>query len=252
MKDLTSLSVIVTGGGSGIGEATARHLARGGAMVTICGRRADRIEAVAKEIGPRCAWVVADVTKDADRRNLIDTALRHGGRIDAVVSNAGNMERKPVEEWTEERLMQIFNDNVVAGMMLTQLALPHLSASEGSIIFVGSVYTVRAYPGAAPYAATKGALETLTRVLATELGTRKIRVNAIRPGAVPTEINVRAGVFTEDAALQRLESMANHHAIGRIGTSLEIAEGIEYLIRAEWVTGSVLAVDGGMGLGVTS
>ena len=252
MKDLTSLSVIVTGGGSGIGEATARHLARGGAMVTICGRRADRIEAVAKEIGPHCAWVVADVTKDADRRNLIDTALRHGGRIDAVVSNAGNMERKPVEEWTEERLMQIFNDNVVAGMMLTQLALPHLSASEGSIIFVGSVYTVRAYPGAAPYAATKGALETLTRVLATELGTRKIRVNAIRPGAVPTEINVRAGVFTEDAALQRLESMANHHAIGRIGTSLEIAEGIEYLIRAEWVTGSVLAVDGGMGLGVTS
>jgi len=252
MKDLTSLSVIVTGGGSGIGEATARNLARGGAMVTICGRRADRIEAVAKEIGPRCAWVVADVTKDADRRNLIDTALRHGGRIDAVVSNAGNMERKPVEEWTEERLMQIFNDNVVAGMMLTQLALPHLSASEGSIIFVGSVYTVRAYPGAAPYAATKGALETLTRVLATELGARKIRVNAIRPGAVPTEINVRAGVFTEDAALQRLESMANHHAIGRIGTSLEIAEGIEYLIRAEWVTGSVLAVDGGMGLGVTS
>jgi len=252
MKDLTSLSVIVTGGGSGIGEATARHLARGGAMVTICGRRADRIEAVAKEIGPRCAWVVADVTKDADRRNLIDTALRHGGRIDAVVSNAGNMERKPVEEWTEERLMQIFNDNVVAGMMLTQLALPHLSASEGSIIFVGSVYTVRAYPGAAPYAATKGALETLTRVLATELGARKIRVNAIRPGAVPTEINVRAGVFTEDAALQRLKSMANHHAIGRIGTSLEIAEGIEYLIRAEWVTGSVLAVDGGMGLGVTS
>jgi 3-oxoacyl-[acyl-carrier protein] reductase len=252
MKDLTSLSVIVTGGGSGIGEATARHLARGGAMVTICGRRADRIEAVAKEIGPHCAWVVADVTKDADRRNLIDTALCHGGRIDAVVSNAGNMERKPVEEWTEERLMQIFNDNVVAGMMLTQLALPHLSASEGSIIFVGSVYTVRAYPGAAPYAATKGALETLTRVLATELGTRKIRVNAIRPGAVPTEINVRAGVFTEDAALQRLESMANHHAIGRIGTSLEIAEGIEYLIRAEWVTGSVLAVDGGMGLGVTS
>ena len=252
MKDLTSLSVIVTGGGSGIGEATARHLARGGAMVTICGRRADRIEAVAKEIGPRCAWVVADVTKDADRRNLIDTALRHGGRIDAVVSNAGNMERKPVEEWTEERLMQIFDDNVVAGMMLTQLALPHLSASEGSIIFVGSVYTVRAYPGAAPYAATKGALETLTRVLATELGARKIRVNAIRPGAVPTEINVRAGVFTEDAALQRLKSMANHHAIGRIGTSLEIAEGIEYLIRAEWVTGSVLAVDGGMGLGVTS
>ena len=252
MKNLTALSVIITGGGSGIGEATARHLAGAGAKVTICGRRADRVESVARAIGPNCAWVTADVTKEADRRNLIDTAVRHGGGIDAVVSNAGNMERKPVEEWTEDRLQQIFNDNVVAGMMLTQAALPHLSASAGSIVFVGSVYTVRAYPGAAPYAATKGALETLTRVLATELGERKIRVNAIRPGAVPTEINVRAGVFTEDAALKRLESMANHHAIGRIGTSDEIAEGIEYLLRAEWVTGSILAVDGGMGLGVTS
>jgi NAD(P)-dependent dehydrogenase (short-subunit alcohol dehydrogenase family) len=90
------------------------------------------------------------------------------------------------------------------------------------------------------------------KVLATELGPRKIRVNAVRPGAVPTEINVRAGIFTEDAAMQRLQSMANHHAVGRIGTSLEIAEGIEYLIRAEWVTGTVLAVDGGMGLGVIS
>ena len=89
-------------------------------------------------------------------------------------------------------------------------------------------------------------------MLATELGPRKIRVNAVRPGAVPTEINVRAGIFSEDAAMQRLQSMANHHAVGRIGTSLEIAEGIEYLIRAEWVTGTVLAVDGGMGLGVIS
>ena len=95
-------------------------------------------------------------------------------------------------------------------------------------------------------------MEALVKVLATELGPRKIRVNAVRPGAVPTEINVRAGIFSEDAAMQRLQSMANHHAVGRIGTSLEIAEGIEYLIRAEWVTGTVLAVDGGMGLGVIS
>jgi 3-oxoacyl-[acyl-carrier protein] reductase len=241
MKDLSTLSVVITGGGSGIGEAAARHLTSGGAKVTICGRRADRVEAVAKEIGANCAWVKADVTKDADRKLLIETAVKHGGGIDALVSNAGNMERKPVEEWTEERLQQIFNDNVVAGMMLTQEALPHLVKSEGAIIFMGSVY-----------AATKGALEALVKVLATELGPRKIRVNAVRPGAVPTEINVRAGIFTEDAAMQRLQSMANHHAVGRIGTSLEIAEGIEYLIRAEWVTGTVLAVDGGMGLGVIS
>ena len=143
MKDLSTMSVVITGGGSGIGEAAARHLANGGAKVTICGRRAERVEAVAKEIGPNCAWVQADVTKDADRKKLIEAAVKHGGGIDALVSNAGNMERKPVEEWTEERLQQIFNDNVVAGMMLTQEALPHLVKSEGAIIFMGSVYTVR-------------------------------------------------------------------------------------------------------------
>lgn len=252
MKSIQEMSVVITGGGSGIGEATARYLAAQGAKVTICGRREDRIKTVAREIGSNCAWVTADVTSSADRQKLIDTAILHGGRIDALISNAGNMERKPVEQWTEERLLQVFNDNVISGMMLTQIALPHLVATEGAIIFIGSVYTVRAYPGAAPYAATKGALEALVKVLATELGPRKIRVNAVRPGAVLTEINQRAGLFDDATAAKRLESMANHHAVGRIGTSLEIAEGIEYLIRAEWVTGTVLSVDGGMGLGVIS
>ena len=252
MKPIKEMSVVITGGGSGIGEATARYLAAQGAKVTICGRREDRIKTVAKEIGSNCAWVTADVTISADRQKLIDAAIAHAGRIDALISNAGNMERKPVEEWTEERLLQVFNDNVISGMMLTQVALPHLVATEGAIIFIGSVYTVRAYPGAAPYAATKGALEALVKVLATELGPRKIRVNAVRPGAVLTEINQRAGLFDDEAAAKRLESIANHHAVGRIGTSLEIAEGIEYLIRAEWVTGTVLSVDGGMGLGVIS
>jgi len=252
MKPIKEMSVVITGGGSGIGEATARYLAAQGAKVTICGRREDRIKAVAKEIGSNCAWVTADVTSSTDRQKLIDAAISHGGRIDALISNAGNMERKPVEEWTEERLLQVFNDNVISGMMLTQVALPHLVATEGAIFFIGSVYTVRAYPGAAPYAATKGALEALVKVLATELGPRKIRVNAVRPGAVLTEINQRAGLYDDEAAAKRLESIANHHAVGRIGTSLEIAEGIEYLIRAEWVTGTVLSVDGGMGLGVIS
>ena len=252
MKPIKEMSVVITGGGSGIGEATARYLAAQGAKVTICGRREDRIKTVAKEIGSNCAWVTADVTSSADRQKLIDAAIAHGGRIDALISNAGNMERKPVEEWTEERLLQVFNDNVISGMMLTQVALPHLVATQGAIIFIGSVYTVRAYPGAAPYAATKGALEALVKVLATELGPRKIRVNAVRPGAVLTEINQRAGLYDDEAAAKRLESIANHHAVGRIGTSLEIAEGIEYLIRAEWVTGTVLSVDGGMGLGVIS
>jgi NAD(P)-dependent dehydrogenase (short-subunit alcohol dehydrogenase family) len=113
------------------------------------------------------------------------------------------------------------------------------------------VHNRRAFPGASPYAATKGAVETLTRVLAAELGPRGVRVNCVAPGAVFTEINQRAGLADDEAALKRLQSMAPLHPLGRIGTEEEIAEGIEYLIRAEWTTGAQLDVDGGLGLGTT-
>jgi NAD(P)-dependent dehydrogenase (short-subunit alcohol dehydrogenase family) len=246
------MSVLVTGGGSGIGEATAKLLAASGAKVTIAGRRAEKVRAVAESIGNECSWIAADVTKDEDRHRMVEQAVSHGGgRLDALVSNAGNMERTPVESWTTERLSKVFNDNVIAGMMLTQAALPYLEKSRGAIVFIGSIYTVRRYPGAAPYAASKGALETLAGVLATELGPRRIRVNAVRPGAVLTEINQRAGLFDDEQAARRLAGMANHHALGRIGTAEEIAEGLEFAIRAEWVTGTVISIDGGMGLGVT-
>jgi len=251
MRNIKEMSIVITGGGSGIGEETARHFAEQGAHVTICGRRENKIREVAQSIGTNCAWVCADVTNHNDRQRVIDTAVSHGGGIDALVSNAGNMLRRPIGEWTEESLLDIFNTNVIAGMLLSQQALSHLVERKGSIIFIGSIYTVRAYPGAAPYAATKGALEALVKVLATEVGPRGVRVGAIRPGAVLTEINQRAGDFTDDEAAARLQSMANQHALGRTGTTREIAEGIEFLTRAEWVTGEVLAIDGGLGLGVS-
>jgi len=251
MRALDEMSVLITGGGSGIGEATARLLAANGALVTVTGRRSAKVRAVAESVGDNCSWLAADVTKHEDRQRMVEHAVRHGGgRLDALVSNAGNMERTPIESWTPERLRQVFEDNVIAGMMLAQAALSHLESSKGAVVFIGSIYSVRSYPGAAPYAATKGALETLARVLAAELGPRGIRVNAVRPGAVLTEINQRAGLFDDEQAAKRLAGMANHHALGRIGTSTEIAEGIEFAIRAEWVTGTVITIDGGLGLGV--
>lgn len=252
MRDLSSMSVLVTGGGSGIGEATARRLAARGARVTISGRRAHKVKAVADDIGERCAWIAGDVTDPEGRAAMVARAVEHGGGLDALVSNAGNMERSPIGEWTAERLIEVFDNNVVAGMLLSQEALPHLEARRGAIVYIGSIYTVRSYPGAAPYAVTKGALETLVRVLAAEIGPRGVRVGAVRPGAVLTEINQRAGLVDDEQAAARLAAMADHHVLKRIGVAEEIAEGIEYLICAEWTTGEVLAVDGGMGLGVIS
>jgi NAD(P)-dependent dehydrogenase (short-subunit alcohol dehydrogenase family) len=250
---MPGMSVLITGGGSGIGEGTANHFTAAGARVTISGRRADRVAAVAERLGDRCRSVAGDVTVAADRVAMVETAVEHGGgRLDLLVNNAGNMYRGPLAELQEDDLLAVFHSNVVGAMMLTQAALDHLVASQGAVVFIGSVHSQRAFPGASPYAATKGAIETLTGVLAAELGPMGVRVSCVRPGAVFTEINQRAGLFDDATALARLEGLGPAHALGRIGTVAEIAEAIEYLARAEWTTGAVLTVDGGLGLGVTN
>ena len=252
MRAVEGMSVLVTGGGSGIGEGIARHLGAAGAHVTISGRRPDRIEAVAASIGDRCRAVTGDVTSAADRTAMVEAAVEHGsGRLDALVNNAGNMYRGPLAELREDELLAVFHSNVVGAMMLTQAALPHLEAASGAVVFIGSVHSQRAFPGASPYAATKGAVETLTGVLAAELGPAGVRGSCVRPGGVLTEINQRAGLFDDETARARLESLGPAHALGRIGSVTEVAEAVDYLIRAEWTTGSVLTVDGGLSLGVT-
>ena len=251
MKPIDGQSVLVTGASSGLGAATAEHLVGLGALVTATGRRADRLDELVSKLGPAAIAVVGDINQAAARQEMIDRAVAHGGGLDVLVSNAGNMYRGPITDLDEDRLIEIFRTNVISGMLLTGLAVPHLERSGGCVVFIGSVHTQRAFPGASPYAATKGALETLTGVLAAELGSRNIRVSCVRPGAVPTEINVRAGLATPEENLERLEGLAPAHALGRIGTPTDIAEAIAHLIGADWTTGAVMTVDGGLGLGVT-
>jgi NAD(P)-dependent dehydrogenase (short-subunit alcohol dehydrogenase family) len=229
----------------------ARHLCAAGARVTISGRRHAPLAEVAAEIGPDCRVVVGDVTVADDRAAMIAAALEHGGQLDGLVNNAGNMYRAPLEQIDEASLRALFDSNVFGAMLLTGLAVPHLAATRGAVVFLGSIHNRRAFPGAAPYAATKGALETLSRVLAAELGPQGIRVNCVAPGAVPTELNQRAGLADETGARARLEAMVPLHPLGRIGTPTEVAEAVAYLLCAEWTTGAQLDVDGGLGLGTT-
>lgn len=251
MSELVGSSVLITGGGSGIGAGVARHLVALGARVTISGRRADKVHMVADELGAACQSVAGDVTVHADRRRLLQAALAHGGGLDTLVNAAGNMARGNLDALDEAQLLDLYHSNVVGPMMLCGLALPALRERRGSVIFFGSVHTQRAFPGASPYAATKGALEALTGVLAAELGPQGVRVNCVRPGAVSTEINHRAGLGTAAEAEARLHGLGPAHALGRIGTAQEVAAAVAYLATADWTTGSILTVDGGLALGVT-
>ncbi len=252
MRALSGMSVLITGGGSGIGAATAVHLCRAGANVTITGRRAEALQQVAQQAGTHCAWIAGDVTQAGDRARMVEAAVAHGGGLQGLINNAANMLRGPITSLNEEAVVDLFRSNVVSAMMLTGLAVPHLAQHGGAVVMVGSVHARRAYPGASPYAATKGAIEVLTRVLAAELGPRKITVNCVVPGAVPSELNVRAGLFTAAEAEQRLGALAREHALQRVGRPQEIAEAMEHLLLAEWTTGSVLTVDGGLSLGVSN
>ena len=251
MKPLDQMSVLVTGGGSGIGEGTARYLVERGARVTICGRRQDRIEHVAQSLGTACKAIPGDVTVAADRVLIVESAIAHGDGLHGLVNNAGNMYRGSLSTLQEDELLNLFHGNVVAGIMLSALCEDALALTEGAIVFLGSIHNRRAFSGASPYAATKGAIEALTRSLAAELGARRIRVNCVAPGAVFTEINQRAGLLNDEEALERLQGMNDLHALGRIGEVEEVAEAISYFLMAEWVTGTVLEVDGGLALGLT-
>ena len=251
MKKLEDMSILVTGGGSGIGADCARRFCGQGARVTISGRRLEKLEAIKNELGERCRVVQGDVTLQADREAMLAASIEHGGKLDALVNNAANMYRQPVDGYTEDFLKDAFDTNVVSAMMLSSMAVPHLESTLGAIVFIGSTHTRRAFPGASPYATTKAALEGLTKVMAAELGSKQIRTGCILPGAVSTELNLRAGLFTAEQAKDRYDAVAGLHALGRIGTGTEVADGLEYLICAEWVTGVALEIDGGIGLGAS-
>jgi NAD(P)-dependent dehydrogenase (short-subunit alcohol dehydrogenase family) len=238
---------IVTGAGSGIGRASAIALAAEGAQVALVGRRKDRLEEVAREIGDRAFAIPVDVSKTSEISGLLDEAVRRFAGLNFLLNNAGVLHVGNAEQITEEQWDDTFNLNVRSVWLLSRAALPHMrKAGGGSIMNVASTLGLVGARNRAAYAPSKGALIQLTKSMAIDHGHENIRVNAICPSFVETELTERIlGQVADPAAIRRERTAA--HPLGRLGRPEDIAGLAVYLASDEssWVTGAVLPVDGG-------
>ena len=238
---------IVTGAGSGIGRACAIALASEGARVALAGRRRDRVEEVAHKIGDSAFAIPSDVSKTNEVSRLIEETVSHLGGLNFLLNNAGVLHIGNAEQITEEQWDHTFNVNVRAVWQLSRAALPHMrEVGGGSIINVASTLGVVGARNRAAYAASKGAVVLLTKSMVVDHGHENVRVNAICPGFVETDLTAAViGQAPDPAAVRRERTAA--HPIGRLGRPEDIAGLAVYLASDEssWVTGAVLPVDGG-------
>lgn len=248
MSKLTGKVAIVTGASKGIGARIAKAYGAEGAAVVVnyatSKEGADRVVAEITEKGGRAIAVQADVSKAADVKRLFAEAQRAFGRLDVLVNNSAVFEFAPIERVTEDNFHWQFNTNVLGPLLTIQEAVKHFGPEGGSVINIGSIVSRSPAPDSVVYSATKGALDTITRALATELGPRKIRVNSLNPGGVDTEGSRRLGVIGSDFERQ----MVAQTPLGRIGQPDDIAPVAVFLASADagWVTGEILAVGGGI------
>lgn len=243
--------VLVTGGSRGIGAATARLAAERGYDVAISyvrdGAAAERVVDDCRASGARAVAIRADVSVEADVVSLFDAAVAELGRIDVVVNNAGTLHRAArLDEFTIERLQEVVAVNVVGAIVVAREAVRRMSTRHGggggAIVNVSSAASYLGSPNEfVDYAATKGAVDSMTIGLAKEVADEGIRVNAVRPGLIFTDIHARSGI--ED----RVERLAPHVPMRRGGTPEEVAEAILWLASeaASYVTGTLVNCSGG-------
>jgi len=249
MTKLDDKFFLVTGGNSGIGLATARALAEAGARVAIFGRDAKTLDAAATSIGRGTIAVKGDVSNLADLDRLYAEIGRSGRKLDGVFANAGIAQFPPIHEVTQDWFDQIMAINVRGAYFTVQKALPHMN-DGGSIVFTSTIAWHQGMPGASVYAATKAALIGLTNTLAGELAPRKIRVNAVSPGAIRTPMSGRLGM-PEEHALGFMQMLASKSMANRMGEGADVANVVRFLLseEASYVTGIEIVVDGGYLLG---
>jgi NAD(P)-dependent dehydrogenase (short-subunit alcohol dehydrogenase family) len=238
---------LVTGAGSGIGRACAMALAREGARVALVGRREQPLKEVAGEIGDAAFVAPADVSNETAIERVLHRVTTHLGSLNVLLNNAGVLHIGTAEQITEAQWDETFNTNVRGLWLLSRAALPHMrKAGGGSIINMASVLGINGARNRASYAPSKGAVVLLTKCMAIDHAQDKIRVNAICPGFVETDLTAAVISQAADPSAVRAERV-KVHPIGRLGEPKDIAGLAVYLASEEssWVTGAVFPVDGG-------
>jgi 3-oxoacyl-[acyl-carrier protein] reductase len=249
MNDLTGKIAIVTGASKGIGAAIAKGLAAAGAAVAVNyasdENGADRTVAAIAAKGGKAIAIRADVSKAAEVRSLFEETKKALGSPNVLVNNAGIYEFGPIQGVSEAQFHRHFDINVLGAMLAIQQALKHFPAEGGSIVNISSIASESPVPNSSLYAATKGAVDSLTLALAKELGPRKIRVNAVAAGYTDTEGNQRIG-FVGSAAADAM--VAATPLGGRFGKPEEIAPAVIFLASddAAWLTGERINASGGV------
>jgi 3-oxoacyl-[acyl-carrier protein] reductase len=246
-KKLAGKVAVVTGASKGIGAAIAKQLASEGAAVVVnyssSKSGADKVVDEIKASGGKAIAVQADASKKTDIDRLFGETKKAFGRLDVLVNNAGIYEFSPLDGITEEHFHKQFNLNVLGVILAAQAATKLFDSAGGSIINLSSVVSTLAFPNASVYSGTKGAIDSITRSLASELGPRGIRVNAIRPGMVETEGTHAAGIEGGDMQKQ----VKAQTPLGRLGQPVDIAGAAVFLASADssWITGETFVISGG-------
>lgn len=239
-------TVVVTGATSGIGRASARRLGAEGWRVLGVGRDRAALEALRDEMGERFVPFTGDVTAADVPAAIVRAAVDGGQPLAGLVQAAGIIASGGVDATTDEAWDTMFAVNVRAPFRLLREAAPHLVASRGAVVNVSSVTGLRAFPGLASYCSSKAALDHLTRAAALDFAPKGVRVNAVNPGVVITNLHRRGGM--DDARYAAfLEHAKETHPLGRPGTPEEIADLIAFLLseKSGWITGETIAIDGG-------
>lgn len=240
---------LVTGATSGIGRACAVMMAREGAIVVAIGRNESELSSVrdeARNLDGTIKTHLADVTETSQVDRLVTDTVESLGRIDVLVNCAGIIKSGTIENTSLDEWDKMLNVNLRSVFYIIQRCMPHLEGVKGNIVNVSSVTGTRAFPGVLAYCVSKAGIDQLTRCVALEMAARSVRVNAVNPGVVETNLHKRGGMSSDDYE-KFLANAANTHPIGRAGQPEEVAELICFLAsdKAKWITGVTYAIDGG-------